>query len=332
MNEKNKLLSVVIPTMGRVEVFEECLQSLLKQTVDAGLYEVIVVDDGKGEASAENIVKKIADKSAISIKYLRGEHKGVGPARNMGVLNADAVLVLIIGNDIIASENFLREHLKFHEKYSSEYFAVLGQSKLHREAMKSPFMKVWGDLPYREIENKIEVPCWYFFTGNISFKKDFFITHGMFDERFKRIGCEDVEVGFRLHKKGLKIMYNKDAVGFHNHPYTFREACGQQVNHGYNFGILIEKLEALGMEEYIPMLCEKYGLVVKNATLKGHIKSFIKKHILHKKIVVSFLEGMLDKRENPGRISAFMYPKVFTYYTNKGFRIYQDEKLAGKND
>ena len=154
----------------------------------------------------------------------------------------------------------------------------------------------------------------------------------MFDKRFKRIGCEDVEVGFRLHKKGLKIMYNKNAIGFHNHPYTFKEACRQQVNHGYNFGILIEKLESLGMGGYIPMLCEKYGLVERNITVKGHIKSFIKKNFLHKKMVVLFLERMLDNRKNPGRISSFLYPKVFTYYTNRGYRLYKEEKLSGKND
>jgi glycosyltransferase involved in cell wall biosynthesis len=308
-----------------VEVVKKCIQNLLLQTLSIGSYEILIVDDELDDTT-EKELKDIARKTPCTIKYLRGPRRGVGAARNLGVLNSRSEIVLIIGNDIIASPDFLAQHLKFHKYYSDNNCAVLGQTKLHSDAIKSPFMRIWGDIPYWEIADKIEVPAWYFFTGNISFKKSFFVKYGMFDEDFLRIGFEDIEVGVRLKKQGLKIMYNKNAVAYHDHPYTFEEACLQQINHGYNFGILIEKLKVLDLEEYLPLLGERYGIIGWHITVKGWMKDIVKKLLLHRKFIIIPLKKMLMNKKNPGRISYFLYPKVFNYYTNQGFSLYKKDR------
>lgn len=324
LSGKDYILSVVIPTKGRAEVLKKCVHQLLQQSLPAGSCEIIIVDDEFDER-VEEMVKDMSGQNSCAIHHLKGPGGGVGAARNLGALSAKADIVLIIGNDIIASPEFLAQHLKFHKHFPNDNCAVLGQTKLHPSTNDSFFMRTWGDLPYWEIEDKIEVPCWYFFTGNISFKKSFFVKHGLFDEDFQRIGFEDIEVGFRLHRQGLRIMYNKDALAYHHHPYTFEEACRQQINHGYNFGILIEKLKRLDCTEYLPVLGERYGIIGWHQTLKGLIKNIIKKYLLHRKSLVTVLSRWLKSKKKHGRISAFLYPKVFNYYTNQGLQLYKKE-------
>ena len=263
---------MVIPSRGREEALERCLENLLLQDLAPHTYEIIVVDDDQGDATRQ-VVAAVKARSPVLISYERGAHRGVGAARNLGVNLALAPLVVLIGNDILANPEFLSQHIKFHDYFSDEFVAVLGQTKLHPQVLASPFMRLWGDLPYWELVGQIEVPNTYFFTGNISFKKAFFLKHGLFDEGFRRIGWEDVEVGLRLAQHGMKIMYNSKALAYHNHTYTLAEACHQQLDHGYNFGLLADKLRQQGLTQVIPGLAEKYGMMCASVTWKGFFQN-----------------------------------------------------------
>jgi glycosyltransferase involved in cell wall biosynthesis len=318
------MISVVIPTKGRVDVLRQCIEHLFVQDIDCEHYEILVVDDGTA-GEVETMLAQLNCPDRCNVIYLRGPAQGVGPARNKGVLAAKYDIVLIIGNDVIGSEKLLREHCDYHQRYPDEKVIVLGQTKLHPDASKSPIMELWGDLPFWEIEHLEEVPWWYFFTGNISLKKNFFMQYGMFDKSFKRIGFEDTEVGLRLHIQGMKMLYNAKALGYHNHPYTFQEACSQQIHHGYNFGIFIDKVHAVGYSRCLPVLGERYGIIGYSCTAKGKIKNGIKKAILHRKLLMNFLEKIVCSYHSAGPIFAFLCPKVLNYYTNKGFLMYLDD-------
>ena len=323
MSPHNLHISVVIPTMGRINVLQSCLEHLLDQTIEPAFYEILIVDDTTDE-SVKDMVSHVSE-GECSIRYYRGTHKGVGPARNRGVIKAKSHLVVIIGDDIIVTRDFLHEHLKFHKQYNESSIAVLGQTKLHKNALKSPFMRTWGDLPFSEIAGQLEVPPWFFFTGNISFKREFFLSYGMFDECFRKIGWEDVAVGFKLFKHNGKIYYNHKALGYHDHAYTFEDACKQQLSHGYNFGIMVQMFHRLELPEYIDLMAEKYGILGWGKTTRKSVKDLIKSTILHHKIIMVPLRTFLQKVKKPGRISTFLYPKLFNYYFNQGLRQYKHE-------
>ena len=52
-------------------------------------------------------------------------------------------------------------------------------------------------------------------SGNISLKRDFLLRNGLFDEGFRTYGFEDLELGHRLGRRGLRVFYNPAAVGYH---------------------------------------------------------------------------------------------------------------------
>jgi hypothetical protein len=47
----------------------------------------------------------------------------------------------------------------------------------------------------------------------------------MFDEDFRGYGWEDVELGYRLMKKGFRLLYNSDAIGHHYKHMSFADVC-----------------------------------------------------------------------------------------------------------
>ena len=69
------MISIVIPVFNEERYIGKCLNSLENQNFKD--FEVIVVDDGSTDRSAE-IVKR------YSVRLLRQRHKGPGAARNLG--------------------------------------------------------------------------------------------------------------------------------------------------------------------------------------------------------------------------------------------------------
>jgi GT2 family glycosyltransferase len=60
---------------------------------------------------------------------------------------------------------------------------------------------------------KFEPSARQFYTGNTSLARKHLLASGGFDENFRR--AEDVELAYRLEQRGLKFVFNSDAIGFH---------------------------------------------------------------------------------------------------------------------
>ena len=83
---------------------------------------------------------------------------------------------------------------------------------------------------FYRLRNKREVSFRFFYTCNISLKTDFLRACGQFDEDFKSAAYEDSELGFRLSKKGLQLLYNPAAVGYHYQFFSFEDACRKALS------------------------------------------------------------------------------------------------------
>jgi GT2 family glycosyltransferase len=63
----------------------------------------------------------------------------------------------------------------------------------------------------------------------LSVKREFLEAFGRFDEHFKSAAYEDIELGFRLDKVGLNLLYNSRAIGYHHQFFTFADACQKRM-------------------------------------------------------------------------------------------------------
>ncbi|MFH0802162.1 MAG: glycosyltransferase [bacterium] len=213
-------ISVVIPTYNRAESLRVVLPSLARQTLSPDRYEILLSDSNSNDAT-ESV---LAELSIPNLRILKRHNEGRSGARNYGIEEARGDIVLFTDADIIADERLIEEHLNFHRQFPGD--AVVGCEvqvntlEEYEEARAHP-----EGRRHLHPGSRKTLPWLYFLTGNASAPKKTLLEAGMFDENFTGYGHEDLELGYRLIKKGLSIHYNPAAVNYHWHPVGFEERC-----------------------------------------------------------------------------------------------------------
>lgn len=88
-------ISVIVPIYNVESYLDACMQSLVDQTYDD--YEIVAVDDGSTDSS-RSIAEKYAQKYPF-VRVIPQENKGLGGARNTGLLNSNGEYVCFIDSD-----------------------------------------------------------------------------------------------------------------------------------------------------------------------------------------------------------------------------------------
>ena len=95
MNNKDSLISIIIPVYNVEKHIEQCLNSIKKQSYQN--FEVIIVNDGSLD-NTESICKRITQ-SDVRFRYFSKENGGVSSARNFGLDNANGHYITFIDGD-----------------------------------------------------------------------------------------------------------------------------------------------------------------------------------------------------------------------------------------
>lgn len=235
--DRESRISVVMATYNRAETIRTTLDHLCNQTLDANEYEVIVIDDGSPDNTIE-VLKEYETKVNFKFSWYTHQNSGPGYTQNVGIRHAISPVVLLIADDIFLQPAALKEHLKIHVEHPEENVATLGQVMQSSKVQDSVFMKTWDPFKFQDLKGIRELPYYMFWACNISVKKDFMLEHGMFREQMGRAGAaahEDVELGCRLHKQGLRIMYAEKALGYHYHIENLAGAMKRAYQRGLNW-------------------------------------------------------------------------------------------------
>jgi GT2 family glycosyltransferase len=214
MNVTAEDLAIVIPTRRRWETLRLTLGALERQT-ERG-FETIVVVDGLDDDVAE----------LPRVRVLQQEHAGPGVARNYGVGQTDRRLVLFIGDDMIPTPDFVARHLARHRLEPADEVAVLGRIVWHPSVPRDRLHR-WLDwsgalFDYAQLEREhAEDAQWpRFYSSNVSLKREFFLAAGGFDADFV-YDYEDLDFGWRAGQLGMRLLYEREALVEHLHPYDW---------------------------------------------------------------------------------------------------------------
>ncbi len=181
----------------------------------------------------------------FKVRYIRHENRGPGYAQNTGIRAATAPVIVLMPDDIFMTPGGIRAHLTSHETHPEQNVAVLGHIIQAPTLNQSVFMRAWDPYRFKQLPELEEYPYYMFWAINISVKRDFMLKYGMFAEDLGRGGPaahEDVELGYRLYKHGLKIIHNKDALGYHYHHSTLDGAIRRSYERGQNLGDLCKRV------------------------------------------------------------------------------------------
>lgn len=223
-------VSIVIPTYNRADRLCRLLDSwrCVDETTQCQ-YELVFSDDG----SSDNTLALLHEVRDLPIVIVQNDHKGAGHARNSGIQHARGRRIVFVGDDIYPQHNFVDTHYFLGEKLGSDV-AVLGCVDWHPDLSLNHLMRHITEIgneqfSYNRLVDHAFTDFRHFYTCNVSIDRAFLIQESpVFDLRFDNYGFEDVELGFRLAKRGMRIYYSRAALGFHYHPYDVRGFCRRQ--------------------------------------------------------------------------------------------------------
>lgn len=131
-------LSFIIPVYNVEKYIGRCLDSLISQNLDQSLYEIIVVNDGSPDRSAE-IVERYAGKYP-NIFLVSQANQGVSAARNKGLAIARGEWILFVDPDDFIEKDALKRvyHLLSGEEAEIVIFRSYEYGELCRQEVE-PF-------------------------------------------------------------------------------------------------------------------------------------------------------------------------------------------------
>jgi len=101
------MISVIVPVYRVEKYIEACMRSVLAQSYRD--FEVILVDDGSPDKSAQIAEALLEADGTISYQIIHTPNRGVSAARNTGLSKACGSYVVMVDSDDVLSPDFLRE-------------------------------------------------------------------------------------------------------------------------------------------------------------------------------------------------------------------------------
>ena len=228
-------VSVIIPALNEERTIRECLVSLLTMDYPAERREIMVVDNGSTDRTAE-IVK------SLPVRYLQEERRGASYARNRGIEASNGEILAFTDADCVVTTGWLRELvLGFEgdgiggvEGETVAYLPVTPAEQYRARRRSSSYLERVND-PLSPYAN----------TANVAFRREVFQQIGLFDTRFSPAGGEDVDFSWRfLRETDLKLRHNPRAVVFYRCRSTVWGFVSQQMRNGRGLAILQAKYPA----------------------------------------------------------------------------------------
>lgn len=301
MNPHTLAVSVVIPTYNRLETLELVMPTLLAQTLDAAQYELLICDSNSTDGTAEYLSRLKREHGII--RHVAGAFNGRAQARNAGIAAARGEIVLFNDSDILASPDLLAVHLRHHRERSG--IAVVGLEVQ---------VKDFNDYLYKrdrpEARGHLHPPSrkklsWlYFLTGNASVRRDDLLRAGCFDESFTGYGHEDLELGYRLRRLGITILYEPLAVNYHCQDVAYEDQkekmrlAGRSTARFYRKHPDLRVMLNLGMT---PLSLGLHGALSRMPLLLGYLDRQSSRSRLARELLLQYyyVSGVKEGRRQP---------------------------------
>ena len=102
-------ISVIIPTFKPGGYIQECLESLARQTLKKGCFELIIILNGCNEPYLSNLSEWKNKHPDMNFNIIQTETPGVSNARNLGMKAASGEYIVFIDDDDYVSPTFLEK-------------------------------------------------------------------------------------------------------------------------------------------------------------------------------------------------------------------------------
>lgn len=204
-------VSVIVPTYNRAGYINECIDSLLAQTVPA--LEILVIDDGSEDDTPSRLARY-----GNRIRYVRKENGGKAAAVNLGIGLAQGEWIWVFDDDDVAlpkaNESRLAVLLDNPEAsftYSPHYLGFdSATGVIERGALNMPAI-----VPHSGFLLEIARSC-FFHLGTALVKRQSYLEAGGFDTAMVR--GQDYDFQIRLARIARSVFCPEPIFVFRQHP------------------------------------------------------------------------------------------------------------------
>lgn len=296
------LVSIVIPARNAQATIKKCIDSILQQSYRN--YELIIINDGSTDKTAQILAGYPQAKILIT--------PGTGPskARNTGIAQAKGEFVAFTDADCVVDYHWIEELLK---GFINERIAGVGGIQ------KSPaddscfgrkvheFLATFGFISdYIRTSHQIR-PVNHNPSCNVIYRKSVLTElTGFLEDLWPG---EDVELDYRIRKKGYLLMFNPKAAVFHYRPNNLRDFSRMMFRYGRAQGWLVKKYGFFRRIHLVPVFILLLSLLFLWNTIFG-LSVFILT------VAVIFIR-LLMKTNSPFLMSWLFFETIFAW--NLGF-------------
>ncbi|MBN1487943.1 MAG: exopolysaccharide biosynthesis polyprenyl glycosylphosphotransferase [Anaerolineae bacterium] len=216
--------SVIIPAYQAENEIGDCVRALNKQSVPREEYEIIVVNDGSIDATAE-VAREAGADQVITIP-----NSGPAAARNKGAEIAQGELLLFTDADCEPVPDWIDQMSK--PFLEDETVAGAKGVYLSRQGeLIARFTQLEYEDKYIRMARQEQID--FIDTYSAAYRRDIYLTNGGFDALFTTASVEDQEFSFRLARKGYRLVFQPDAKVYHQHNRTLRHYWRRKFGIGY---------------------------------------------------------------------------------------------------
>ncbi len=216
-------VSVIVPAYNSQKFISKCIEALLAQKYQCDDYEIIIIDDGSTDRTAE-IVR------AYPVKYLFQKNQGPAAARNIGAKEAKGEIILFTDSDCVPSDNWIEEMIRPFEE--PEVMAVKGAYRNRQKSIMARFAQLEFEERFEMLKRAKSIDM--IDTYSAGYRRSIFLQMGGFDTNFPVANNEDTELSYRMSKLNYKMVFNPEAIVYHlNHPNSLARYMKLKFWRGY---------------------------------------------------------------------------------------------------
>lgn len=221
-NSKNPFVSIVVPAYNEGKVIGHCIKSILESNYSE--YEVILVDDGSTDNTLEEMQRYETNSHVTVVTKKNG---GKASALNVGLKLAKGEVIFFVDADGIFAPDTISKMLSGF--ISEDVGAVCGNdAPINVTNLQTKLANLLTHVGTGFVRRALSsIDCLPVVSGNIgAFRYSTLEKTGPFLEGF--IG-EDIELTWRVHKAGYKIVFQPWAIVYAESPSTITGLWKQRV-------------------------------------------------------------------------------------------------------